>query len=103
MVKIEPPTLDEDDDEEKLDHRKRKRNRTIRSCVPCHNHKRKVCFFIGLNRSGELILVRSETTLWTMYGSGIGESSTSPLVVSSEAIADPRPGRAYTKLTRIGI
>lgn len=26
----------------KLDHRKRKRNRTIRSCVPCHNHKRKV-------------------------------------------------------------
>jgi len=59
MVKIEPPTLDEDDDEEKLDHRKRKRNRTIRSCVPCHNHKRKVCFFIGLNRSGELILVRS--------------------------------------------
>ncbi|WVN88344.1 uncharacterized protein L203_103549 [Cryptococcus depauperatus CBS 7841] len=27
--------------EEKMDHRKRKRNRTIRSCVPCHNHKRK--------------------------------------------------------------
>lgn len=27
---------------EKVDHRKRKRNRTIRSCVPCHNHKRKV-------------------------------------------------------------
>jgi hypothetical protein len=26
---------------EKVDHRKRKRNRTIRSCVPCHNHKRK--------------------------------------------------------------
>lgn len=26
----------------KMDHRKRKRNRTIRSCVPCHNHKRKV-------------------------------------------------------------
>ncbi|OCF33020.1 hypothetical protein I316_05358 [Kwoniella heveanensis BCC8398] len=30
-----------DDDDEKMDHRKRKRNRTIRSCVPCHNHKRK--------------------------------------------------------------
>jgi hypothetical protein len=30
--------------EEKMDHRKRKRNRTIRSCVPCHNHKRKVCW-----------------------------------------------------------
>lgn len=29
-------------DGEKVDHRKRKRNRTIRSCVPCHNHKRKV-------------------------------------------------------------
>lgn len=41
MVKIEPTTLDEDEDDEKLDHRKRKRNRTIRSCVPCHNHKRK--------------------------------------------------------------
>lgn len=27
--------------EEPDDHRKRKRNRTIRSCVPCHNHKRK--------------------------------------------------------------
>jgi hypothetical protein len=27
-----------------MDHRKRKRNRTIRSCVPCHNHKRKVSF-----------------------------------------------------------
>jgi hypothetical protein len=42
MVKIEPMAMEEDDDEEKLDHRKRKRNRTIRSCVPCHNHKRKV-------------------------------------------------------------
>lgn len=30
------------DEEQKVDHRKRKRNRTIRSCVPCHNHKRKV-------------------------------------------------------------
>ena len=30
------------EEEEKIDHRKRKRNRTIRSCVPCHNHKRKV-------------------------------------------------------------
>lgn len=30
--------------EDKVDHRKRKRNRTIRSCVPCHNHKRKVSF-----------------------------------------------------------
>jgi hypothetical protein len=29
-------------EDEKMDHRKRKRNRTIRSCVPCHNHKRKV-------------------------------------------------------------
>ncbi|WWD03083.1 hypothetical protein V865_001129 [Kwoniella europaea PYCC6329] len=27
--------------DEKIDHRKRKRNRTIRSCVPCHNHKRR--------------------------------------------------------------
>jgi hypothetical protein len=44
FVKIEPVPQedDEDDPEEKLDHRKRKRNRTIRSCVPCHNHKRKV-------------------------------------------------------------
>jgi hypothetical protein len=33
---------DEFEGEEKIDHRKRKRNRTIRSCVPCHNHKRKV-------------------------------------------------------------
>jgi hypothetical protein len=33
---------EEDEGEEKMDHRKRKRNRTIRSCVPCHNHKRKV-------------------------------------------------------------
>jgi hypothetical protein len=41
MVKIEP-AMEEEEDEEKLDHRKRKRNRTIRSCVPCHNHKRKV-------------------------------------------------------------
>ncbi|WVF71283.1 hypothetical protein IAT40_006086 [Kwoniella sp. CBS 6097] len=32
---------DDEDAEEKMDHRKRKRNRTIRSCVPCHNHKRK--------------------------------------------------------------
>ncbi|WVQ99584.1 hypothetical protein IAU59_006720 [Kwoniella sp. CBS 9459] len=31
----------DDDTDEKIDHRKRKRNRTIRSCVPCHNHKRK--------------------------------------------------------------
>ncbi|KAK8864494.1 hypothetical protein IAR55_001744 [Kwoniella newhampshirensis] len=31
----------EGDGDEKMDHRKRKRNRTIRSCVPCHNHKRK--------------------------------------------------------------
>ncbi|WWC89229.1 uncharacterized protein L201_004147 [Kwoniella dendrophila CBS 6074] len=29
------------DGDEKIDHRKRKRNRTIRSCVPCHNHKRR--------------------------------------------------------------
>lgn len=33
---------EDDDGEDKVDHRKRKRNRTIRSCVPCHNHKRKV-------------------------------------------------------------
>jgi hypothetical protein len=32
----------EDGEGVKMDHRKRKRNRTIRSCVPCHNHKRKV-------------------------------------------------------------
>lgn len=43
LVKIEPSPQEEDEDEadEKIDHRKRKRNRTIRSCVPCHNHKRK--------------------------------------------------------------
>jgi hypothetical protein len=39
-LKVEPG--EDLDDEDKLDHRKRKRNRTIRSCVPCHNHKRKV-------------------------------------------------------------
>lgn len=33
--------------DEKVDHRKRKRNRTIRSCVPCHNHKRKVSLFLA--------------------------------------------------------
>lgn len=27
--------------EEKIDHRKRKRNRTIQSCLPCHQNKRK--------------------------------------------------------------
>lgn len=44
VVKIEPTPQEDDEDEadEKMDHRKRKRNRTIRSCVPCHNHKRKV-------------------------------------------------------------
>ncbi|KGB74446.2 hypothetical protein CNBG_0284 [Cryptococcus deuterogattii R265] len=44
---------------EKVDHRKRKRNRTIRSCVPCHNHKRKCdrkrpcgrCIALGLTGS----------------------------------------------------
>lgn len=36
------------EDESKMDHRKRKRNRTIRSCVPCHNHKRKVSRYEGL-------------------------------------------------------
>jgi hypothetical protein len=30
------------DEEEKMDHRKRKRNRTIQSCLPCHQNKRKV-------------------------------------------------------------
>ena len=56
MVKIEPiPQEDEEDEgEEKMDHRKRKRNRTIRSCVPCHNHKRKVsqeprCYSVNNN------------------------------------------------------
>lgn len=33
--------------DENIDHRKRKRNRTIRSCVPCHNHKRKVSIFLA--------------------------------------------------------
>lgn len=33
--------------DENIDHRKRKRNRTIRSCVPCHNHKRKVGIFLA--------------------------------------------------------
>ncbi|OXC67489.1 hypothetical protein AYX13_03998 [Cryptococcus neoformans] len=45
--------------DEKVDHRKRKRNRTIRSCVPCHNHKRKCdrkrpcgrCIALGLTGS----------------------------------------------------
>ena len=45
MVKTEP--AQEEDDDEKMDHRKRKRNRTIRSCVPCHNHKRKVGQVLG--------------------------------------------------------
>ena len=45
MPKVEP--ADEDDDD-KMDHRKRKRNRTIRSCVPCHNHKRKVNHLLPL-------------------------------------------------------
>lgn len=51
QVKEEPPANGQpmvgqpqqpEDGENKPDHRKRKRNRTIRSCVPCHNHKRKV-------------------------------------------------------------
>ena len=43
--------VDEDDgEEEKIDHRKRKRNRTIRSCVPCHNHKRKVSTLVSHRR-----------------------------------------------------
>ena len=32
----------EDDADVKMDHRKRKRNRTIQSCLPCHQNKRKV-------------------------------------------------------------
>ena len=40
-------------EEEKMDHRKRKRNRTIRSCVPCHNHKRKVSWKPVKHRVGE--------------------------------------------------
>jgi len=44
-MKVEPEDDDGMDvDDSKMDHRKRKRNRTIRSCVPCHNHKRKVCY-----------------------------------------------------------
>ncbi|BEJ13037.1 hypothetical protein CspHIS471_0302110 [Cutaneotrichosporon sp. HIS471] len=35
------PPVPAEEPEPKVDHRKRKRNRTIRSCVPCHNHKRK--------------------------------------------------------------
>lgn len=42
MTPLKTEVDDDDADEEKMDHRKRKRNRTIRSCVPCHNHKRKV-------------------------------------------------------------
>ena len=44
---------EDNEEDEKMDHRKRKRNRTIRSCVPCHNHKRKVghsCAFSCLMR-----------------------------------------------------
>jgi hypothetical protein len=55
MVKIEP-AMEEEEDEEKLDHRKRKRNRTIRSCVPCHNHKRKVGHPILFLRMGLMIV-----------------------------------------------
>ncbi|RSH86499.1 uncharacterized protein EHS24_004756 [Apiotrichum porosum] len=40
-VKTEAEDGGVDNDDDKVDHRKRKRNRTIRSCVPCHNHKRK--------------------------------------------------------------
>ncbi len=32
------------EEDQKIQHRKRKRNRTIRSCVSCHVHKRKVRF-----------------------------------------------------------
>ena len=42
MTPLKTEGDDDEADEEKMDHRKRKRNRTIRSCVPCHNHKRKV-------------------------------------------------------------
>ena len=41
-IKNEPEDEDMEGYDIKTDHRKRKRNRTIRSCVPCHNHKRKV-------------------------------------------------------------
>ncbi|WRT66485.1 uncharacterized protein IL334_003444 [Kwoniella shivajii] len=37
----EPDLEPKEEFDDKVDHRKRKRNRTIRSCVPCHNHKRK--------------------------------------------------------------
>lgn len=42
---------EEPEEESKVDHRKRKRNRTIRSCVPCHNHKRKVSRLVGFRYS----------------------------------------------------
>ncbi|ODN94265.1 hypothetical protein L198_05121 [Cryptococcus wingfieldii CBS 7118] len=37
----DPMDNDELDVDRKLDHRKRKRNKVIRSCVQCHSHKRK--------------------------------------------------------------
>ena len=76
IVKVEPIPQEDDEDEkeEKMDHRKRKRNRTIRSCVPCHNHKRKVR---TINISGVIrrladITVRPEAPVWPMYCPGIG-------------------------------
>lgn len=59
---------DNDGDEEKVDHRKRKRNRTIRSCVPCHNHKRKVSWeTTRLSTAADDLLVRSEASMLAMY------------------------------------
>lgn len=33
--------MEQDEGDDKIDHRKRKRNRTIQSCLPCHQNKRK--------------------------------------------------------------
>lgn len=40
--RIDAEGREEYEEEEKMDHRKRKRNRTIQSCLPCHQNKRKV-------------------------------------------------------------
>ena len=48
-----------DPDEEKIDHRRKRRNRTIRSCVPCHNHKRKVSMGSPLGVCEYLLIVYS--------------------------------------------
>lgn len=69
----------------KIDHRKKRRNRTTQSCLSCHQNKRKVkppqldmvrtsiypTFFPPLL----LLTVRSWTSLWKMHYSWLGESS----------------------------